>query len=188
MMHIRFRKMLAALLVCMVAAAVHAGTPVKLAPGDPVPDYLGNMRDGTAIHARQFRGKVLLVTFWATWCHYCMKELPILANIQRLAGDRLQVVAVSHDENRRTYMSVHRQLKHLGLMIAYDGSNKAANRFNVQGIPHMVMIGSDGRIAYIHIGYAEDMLPEIARELNTLLAAVPQPDASSKMASQASGR
>ncbi|PWK92028.1 TlpA disulfide reductase family protein [Fulvimonas soli] len=159
------RGALAALLSLGIACA-HA------AAGDAPPDYLGTLRDGTPVHAQQFQGKVVVVTFWATWCGYCMKELPVLANIQRLAGAaRLQVVAISHDEERSTYVQVARQLKDLGLVLAYDGDKKAAAAFGVNGIPHMVMIGRDGRIAHVHVGYDQDMLPTIADELNALLAA-----------------
>ncbi|GAB3035533.1 hypothetical protein GCM10027285_18390 [Oleiagrimonas citrea] len=168
MKHPRLRTVLAMLLV-LVAASAHAA----LKSGDKVPDYLGNKVDGTAIHSSQYRGKVLVVTFWATWCHYCMHELPVLANIQRLTGDRLQVVAISHDETRRTYLYVHRKLHKLGMVLAYDRVNKAAHAFGVNGIPHMVIIGPDGHIAHVHVGYDKDMLPTIASELNTLLAEVP---------------
>lgn len=173
----KYGSALAAFLMLATASATFAGQAPK--PGDTAPDYLGNRSDSTAIHASQFKGKVLVVTFWATWCHYCMHELPILANIQRLAGKRLQVVAVSHDETRRTYLYVHRKLHGLGLVLAYDGADRAADAYDVNGIPHMVMIAPDGRIAYIHVGYDKSMLPTIANELNTLLAEVPAGTATS---------
>jgi len=168
----RLHLALAAILLLAMSAAAAAGQTAPK-PGDSAPDYLGNRVDGSAIHASQFRGRILVVTFWATWCHYCMHELPILANIQRLAGPRLQVVAISHDENRRTYMYVRRKLHGLGLLLAYDGFNKSADAYAVNGIPHMVMIGPNGRIAYVHVGYDKSMLPTIASELNALLAEVP---------------
>ncbi len=166
------------IILAAVLALLCASSQAAVKPGDKVPDDLGHRDDGSAIHASQYQGKVLVVTFWATWCHYCMHELPVLANMQRLARGRLQVVAISHDEDRQTYRYVHRKLRGLGMVLAYDGHDKAADAFGVNGIPHMVMVAPDGRIAHVHVGYDKDMLPTIASELNTLLATV-KPSAAS---------
>jgi thiol-disulfide isomerase/thioredoxin len=63
--------------------AVRNGGPAK---GDPAPQVIGTNVDGVALESGQFRGKVLVVTFWATWCGPCMRELPMLESMQRLAG------------------------------------------------------------------------------------------------------
>ena len=134
------RGALAALLSLGIACA-HA------AAGDAPPDYLGTLRDGTPVHAQQFQGKVVVVTFWATWCGYCMKELPVLANIQRLAGAaRLQVVAISHDEERSTYVQVARQLEFGGSVEVVAAVQRVAEGDQRAADPHLVELGGEFRL------------------------------------------
>ena len=69
---------LAVVLAGCVLTAAHAAGP---GPGDQAPLRLGVDRDGNAMETSAFAGKVLVVTFWATWCAPCRKELPMLEGI-----------------------------------------------------------------------------------------------------------
>lgn len=170
-------------MIMLVVASMASARPGE---GDVPPDYLGRDRSGNEIHVSALRGKVVIVTFWASWCGYCMKELPILAAIQKLAGPaQLQVVAVSHDDSLDIFTKIRNKLKDLDLILTYDaGDQRIAKPYGVKGIPHMVMIGRDGRIAHTHVGYGEDMLDDIASEINELLAA-PAPPTNAAPASPA---
>ena len=164
------RSLLAVLFIALVASA-NAGTrPVQ---GDLPPPYLGKDAHGDAVNVENLRGKVVIVTFWATWCGYCMKELPILGNLQQLAGNsQLQVVAVSHQESKDVFRQVRRRLDNLklGLILTDDSDNSISRTYGVNGIPHMVMIGRDGRIAQVYRGYDESLLDDIVKNINRLLA------------------
>ena len=60
--------------------------------GDTPPDNLGRSHQGEDVRVSAFHGKVVVVTFWASWCGYCRKELPVLAGLQDAAGKaRLEV-------------------------------------------------------------------------------------------------
>ena len=65
------RRFLLALLLSVVACWAHASGPVV---GTPAPAALGMARDGDPVDLQQFRGKIVVVTFWASWCTYCLKE------------------------------------------------------------------------------------------------------------------
>jgi thiol-disulfide isomerase/thioredoxin len=160
---------------CALAVSLLVLAPLARAaigPGDLPPDFLGHDRDGHDVRVSAMHGKVVLVTFWASWCGYCLKELPILAGIQKLAGPaQLQVVAISHDEELETFMKLRRRMKNLSLILTFDGDKTISKAYGVNGIPHMVMIGRDGHVAYVHSGYDESMLGTITDEVNTLLAA-----------------
>ena len=67
--------------------------------GEVPPTYVGVDAEGNAVDLFGFKGKVVVVTFWASWCGYCLKEIPVLENVQRQAGDgRIRVIAVNIDE------------------------------------------------------------------------------------------
>lgn len=151
-----------------LASTAFAGT----APGDVPPDSLGHDATGKALHVQDMHGKVVLITFWASWCGYCLKELPILAGIQKIAGPaQLQVVAVSYKEDYSKFLQIRHNLRKQDMLLAYDSDASVAKAYGISGIPHMVMIGRDGRIAYVHIGYDASMLDTIIAQTNTLLAA-----------------
>jgi thiol-disulfide isomerase/thioredoxin len=164
---------IAVLLVCLLACT---GARATLQPGDTPPDTLGVTRDGTPLTLSSMRGKVVVVSFWATWCGYCMKELPTLANIQQLATARhlpLQIVAVNDQESReifvRTTRNMHRILP--SLVMSWDEHGSVGKPYGSnEGIPVMVMFTPDGTIAHLHVGYDESSLNEILAEINALVA------------------
>jgi thiol-disulfide isomerase/thioredoxin len=128
--------------------------------------------DGTEISLDTTSGKAYVVSFWASWCGPCRRELPILSNIQRIAGARIQVIAVNI-EDREVFRKLQHSVVALGLTPAFDPGRKAQHAYGVNGIPHMIIIGRDGRISAVHRGYGEDALPDIATDLNNALAAEP---------------
>ena len=85
-------RVLAAIPLCIAAVAF-----ARPGPGDTPPAGLGLATNGTAAEVGQSAGKVTVVTFWASWCAPCRKELPMLEGLQRAAKDRVQVVAVNID-------------------------------------------------------------------------------------------
>jgi thiol-disulfide isomerase/thioredoxin len=151
---------------CAVAAA---------GPGDMSPDDLGNTLDGQAIHASALRGKVVVISFWATWCGYCLRELPTLAGLQSITNQRglpMQVVAVDYEEPRDVFRRITKVLQpHLpGLLFTWDRNGALRKPFAAgDGIPVMVLLHRDGSVAQVRVGYDERDLDDIVSEINVLL-------------------
>ena len=137
--------------------------------GDVAPVSLGVDRDGNPVDLGQAKDRVQIVTFWATWCGPCQKELPILEGIQRVAKDRVRVVAVNI-EDRAKFRKVASTLKSLTLTVAHDDRADAREAYGVHGIPHLVIIGRDGKIIAVHRGYSEAGVDGIIAEINRALA------------------
>lgn len=155
-------------LMSLLGGAMAAPETGGLPPAD-----LGVDRKGDPVQVSDFAGKAVVVTFWATWCPYCLKELPILHNLQNKVGtDRLRVVAVNTEEHE-VFRSAVRALEHLNVLHARDVDHASQDAYDVKGLPHMVIIGRDGRIVGIHKGYGESQLGRIAADVNRALAVEP---------------
>lgn len=103
--------------------------------------------DGATVRLSEFRGRVVLVNFWATWCAPCVREMPSLARLQeRLGGPEFTVVAVSEDrEGREVVVPFVNKHGLAGLPVYYDGSGTASRALGVTGIPTSLLIDRRGR-------------------------------------------
>lgn len=154
----------------LLANIVHDASAAPVA-GDMAPNYLGTTLEDKDLLVSNYQGKVVVVSFWATWCPYCLKELPILEGIQKTAGvDKVQVIAIN-TEDRAVFRKVSRALSELTLGMSYDPGKKSATLYGVSGIPHLLIIGRDGRIQSIYRGYGESSLDRIVQSLNAAINA-----------------
>ncbi len=159
-------------LAAIVAAVLLVqGAAAGVQVGDIPPARLGTDRNGDRVDLANMSGKVVVVTFWATWCPPCRKELPVLEAIHNSVGeDRLEVIAVNI-EDRRTYRGARQRLKDYRMTLVNDQRGFLQRQYGVEGLPHMVIVGSDGRVVSVKRGYNEKMVPAIVDELNDLLRA-----------------
>jgi thiol-disulfide isomerase/thioredoxin len=147
----------------------------QVEPGAVPPDALGSTRGGQPVSLSALHGRVVVISFWATWCGYCMKEMPVLAGLQNAATERglpLQVVSVDYREDRQTFVHSARALgKRLpSLLVTWDRTGAIGKPYGAnKGIPVMVMLHRDGTVAHVHVGYDEDMLDTLVAEINSLL-------------------
>lgn len=158
-------------LACSATIAGEAAGP--LAVGQVPPTYVGRDIGGPDVHLDPTSGKAYVVSFWASWCAPCLQELPVLANIQAAAGrERMQVIAVNID-TLEVYRKLRRKISEAGLTSTFDPGSDAQKSFGVSRIPHMVIVGRDGRISDIRVGYAKASHEELAQALNKALAVEP---------------
>lgn len=177
----RIAIVLLGVLLCCSGSVFASGKP-GLQPGDMPPDSLGTTQRAQHVSVAALRGKVVVISFWATWCGYCMEEIPVLARLQSLASRRglpLQVVAVNYREDRDTFVRTSRVLSRSlpELLVTWDRDGAIGKPYGVNGIPVMVMLHRDGSIAHIHVGYGEDMLDTLLGEINALLIEPPAANA-----------
>jgi len=157
------------------AAADGAGPPrdgwmqqfTLIDPPLPAPQTEFRTADGAATTLAAFRGKVVLVNFWATWCAPCIREMPTLGRLQAaLGGDRFTVAAVSIDRGgARVAQSFLKKLdaKNPGvgaLPLYLDGKMALAAALGVRGMPTTFLLDRDGRLVGQLTGIAEWDSPE----------------------------
>lgn len=156
------------LLLLLASASISRADNVTV--GKPPPDYLGTSTEGEKIRLSDRAGQLQIVSFWATWCAPCRKELPVLNAIKNQVGaSRMRVIAVNLEEPRNQFRRAMRAYKDFSLTFVHDRKGVTARKYGVKGIPFMVIIDVDGRVAYKHTGYNETALEGIVDEINSLL-------------------
>lgn len=162
----------AMLLWCALSGIAGATETAAPAAGDVPPDIVGMTIGRDPVKLSQYAGKAVVISFWATWCPYCLKELPVLSAIQKAAKGNIQVIAIN-TEDRDVFRRSSRVLRDLGIELAYDPDQTAQKAYGVSGIPHMVIIGRDGKIVNVFRGYGESSLDGIVEAINRATGATP---------------
>jgi peroxiredoxin len=121
----------------------------------PAPDFRLPALDGRTISLADYRGKKVVVSFWASWCGPCRLELPVLRSFfdktYRRDGD-FEILAINLDEDREAAEAAAEQAK-LPFPVLLDPGQKIANAFGVQGIPALFVIDKTGHVDYGGVGF-----------------------------------
>ena len=138
--------------------------------GDVAPDFTVTMLDGSSITLSELRGKVVLISFWATWCPPCRQELSHMQKdvIDRFAGEDLVVLPISRGEERKT---VERFLDKMGYTfpVGLDGDQSIYKKYASNYIPRSVVVGKDGKVVYVAVGYDEQTAKDIDNAITKAL-------------------
>lgn len=141
-----------------VAEAPAAPEPkTGLGKGDLAPAFTLKTLDGKTLTRDGFKGKVVLLDFWATWCAPCRMALPELKDLQaKNAGKPLVIVSVSVDETSKAVEEFTRS-NGMSWPQAWDrGMQVTGGVFRVDTFPSYVVLGVDGRILYRQHGWAPE--------------------------------
>lgn len=122
----------------------------KLAIGDAAPEFSGQTVDGTTVKLSDYRGRVVLLDFWATWCGLCLVDLKHIARLhEELSARGFVVVSISLDQDPRAVERFLRRQKlpWPQLVLGPAARNPVAMLYNVMSTPTTMLIDRQGRIA-----------------------------------------
>jgi peroxiredoxin len=134
--------------------------------GTQAPDF--TLSDGQkTVSLSQFRGKTVVLNFWATWCGPCVQEVPSILALQKQMGDKIVILAVSTDVDEDAYKSFTEK-RMAGLLTVRDGDHKSSNLYGTYAYPETYVIDRDGVIRRKFIGPQEWTNTEIVDYLAKL--------------------
>lgn len=111
--------------------------------------------DGNAVSLEKFRGKPTVVNFWATWCHFCVEELPDFETLYKQYGDKVNFVMVDlADGFSETQAKALTFIEENGYTfpVYFDNEFSATEAYSVQGIPMTLFIDANGGLYQLHNG------------------------------------
>lgn len=130
------------------------------------PDFTLMDAKGHSFTLSQFKGKVVLLNFWATWCHGCKTEIPWYVDFQSTySAAGLSVIGVSMDESWKPVLPFVQEQK-VQYLIAL-GNEDLSKQYGVSSMPVSLLIDREGRIAEAHVGVVDKTSFE--QDITTLL-------------------
>ena len=151
------------------AMALSAAAQIRV--GDEAPNFKLAALDGRSVELAKYRGKVVLVNFWATWCTPCQTEMPRFVAFQRKFGTKsFQVIGVSMDDSPEAVQKFGAKFKTNYPIVM--GTTKMAEAYGgVLGLPITLLVDREGRVAKRYEGAVD--LDEMENEIKKLLARQP---------------
>ena len=134
--------------VIMASSAVSAGMKQSSAP-----DFTLKSHEGENIRLSEYRGEVVLINFWASWCGPCRQEMPVLSALHdkyRALGFTVLGVNVESDTRKARKLLQDRPVS---FPVVFDSDSVVSKQYDVVAMPSTVLVDRDGNMRYLHKGY-----------------------------------
>lgn len=126
--------------------------------------------DLAALDLASYRGQVVYLDFWASWCQPCRQSFPFMDALEHEHGAQgLVVIAVNVDTDRRLAADFLAQAP-VGFKVFYDPSGELAERWSLEGMPTTILFGRDGRVDSRHVGFRRADQGSLKAAVERLLA------------------
>lgn len=138
--------------------------------GDPAPVFTFPGLDGKMVSLTDYKGKVVFLNIWATWCPPCREEMPSMEKLYRqLKGEDFEILAVSIDATGAKAVGPFMKEYGLSFPALLDTGGTIQNLYGTTGLPESFIIGREGLIEEIVIGPKDWSTPEVVRYFRDLL-------------------
>jgi peroxiredoxin len=158
------------LLVLLAAGLFLTPAPTQALPraGQPAPDFTTTTLSGQTVSLENYRGRVLLINFFATWCPHCRESAPHIVEMNRAFGKQgLQILGLSVDDGERVrdFVAAYR----IDYPVALAGT-AIQTAYAVRSIPTLVVIDAKGQIVEIYRGFSDEIRKSLEQVITKLLA------------------
>ncbi|MCA9093897.1 MAG: TlpA family protein disulfide reductase [Planctomycetaceae bacterium] len=139
--------------------------------GKPAPDFELRRLDGQKVKLSSHRDKeIVILDMWATWCGPCVAELPLVAEVSAAYQSKGVVTYAVNQGDEEKSVKEFVQSENVTLQVLLDTEGKAGNAYHAEAIPMLVIVGKDGTVQSIHLGYSPALKGVLTRELDQLIA------------------
>ncbi len=138
------------LLVTVFAATSLASSKLE---GRAAPDFALKSSSGENLRLSEFRGDVVMINFWATWCGPCRQEMPLLDELyERYERVGFNLLGVNIDDDSRRAMQMIDELG-VDFPVLFDARKEVSKLYEVDAMPVTVLVDREGTVRYVHLGY-----------------------------------
>ena len=162
----KLKNTIIALVFSVFAASSLASSGME---GQPAPDFALKSSTGENLRLSEFRGDVVMINFWATWCGPCRQEMPLLDELySRYQRVGFNLLGVNIDDDSRRAM---RMIEELGVNfpILFDARKEVSELYEVEAMPVTVIVDREGTVRYIHHGYKPGYEDKYLDQIRSLL-------------------
>lgn len=156
----------------MTLLSTLSGSALAVEKGVAAPDFDLPGADAS-VGLAQYRGKVVYLDFWASWCGPCKLSFPWMNSMQAKYGAKgLQVVSINVDakrEDARKFLAANPAL----FAVAFDPQGRTPGLYGVKAMPSSYLISRDGRVTLLHRGYAPEDGAKLEQEIRLILERSP---------------
>lgn len=133
------------------------------------PDFTLKSRDGKNLRLSDYRGQVVMINFWASWCGPCRQEMPLLEDLyKRYSKLGFTIVGVNVDTDSSKANNYLKDVS-VSFPIVYDTGNTVSKSFNVNAMPTTVIVDRNGNMRFLHQGYKPGYENEYKKQVKQLI-------------------
>jgi thiol-disulfide isomerase/thioredoxin len=164
------KRMLSTFAVCLFFAAGAQAAGFEARAATPAPELNARDLTGAAKTLADYRGKVVLLNFWASWCPPCLREMPSLERLRvKMAGRPLAIVALDSAETPEEVGAYLAKME-LGFPVLLDSDGANTRRWKVFALPTSFLLDAEGRVRHVLTGPTEWDEGEALEVIESLLA------------------
>ena len=155
-----------ALLTVMAASSLASSGNLT---GQKAPDFALKSSSGDNLRLSEYRGEVVMINFWATWCGPCRQEMPLLDELfSRYERVGFTLLGVNIDDDPKRAMAM---IDELGVTfpVLFDSTKDVSKLFEVNAMPVTVILDREGNVRHVHHGYKPGYEEKYLTEVRALL-------------------
>ena len=154
------------LLVTVFAATSLASSGLE---GQAAPDFALKSSTGENLRLSEYRGNVVMINFWATWCGPCRQEMPLLDELYtRYERVGFSLLGVNIDDDSRRAMQMIEDLG-VSFPVLFDARKEVSQLYQVEAMPVTVLVDREGNVRYVHHGYKPGYEDKYLDQVRSLL-------------------
>ena len=156
-------------LTALTAVTTLSAAAATLQTGAAAPAFQLNSNTGKPLALADFRGQIVLLNFWASWCGPCRQEMPILEQLNRqYHGKGVTLLGVNVEPDSAAAVQWLKATP-VTFPILFDTDSKVSSLYEVAGMPNTVIIDRKGQVRYIHRGYSAGAENDYLNQIRALI-------------------